>query len=186
MIILFRHAKPDIDYCACCYKDAVNKLHEYNSTLNLTYDALDEWRDELKTIVRANKPLIVYSSALPRSIKTAEYLFDPLGINVNSHPIFSEFELDILNIPRVVLSVKVWFFISRIAWFLGIRGQSQSVFHELHRSKMAAKLLEKHHHENTTVILVGHGLMNRWIVQYFRKKGLHVTQRKQNNLYIIQ
>lgn len=51
---------------------------------------------------------------------------------------------------------------------------------------MAEKILEKHHHENTTVILVGHGLMNRFIARYFQKSGLEVTKRKQNNLYVIK
>ncbi len=186
MIILFRHAKPVIDYGSCNYSGAIDKLNDYNSTFNLNCDQLDSLRDELKTIVLQNNPVLVYSSALPRSIKTAEYIFNPLGVSVNNNSIFSEFDLDIFKIPKVKMTVLAWFCISRIAWLFGIKNQAKSFLHEIKRSKMAAKILERHYHKNTTVILVGHSLMNRFIARYFKKSGLHVTKRKQNNLYIIQ
>ncbi len=186
MIILFRHVKPDIDYSSCNYIDAIDKLNNYNSTFNLKYDELGSLSDELKTILQQNNPIIVYSSALPRSIKTAEYIFNPLDVSVNNNSIFSEFDLDIFKIPKIKLTVQAWFCISRIAWLFGIKNHAKSFLHEIKRSKIAAKILEKHYHENTTVILVGHGLMNRFIARYFKKSGLHVTKRKQNSLYIIQ
>lgn len=69
MIILFRHAKPVIDYASCNYIKAIDKLSDYNSTFNLKCDELDSLRDELKTIVLQNNPVIVFSSSLPRSRK---------------------------------------------------------------------------------------------------------------------
>ena len=186
MIILFRHAKPVIDYSSCNYGDAIDKLNDYNSTFNLKCDELDSLSDELKAIILQNNPVIVYTSALPRSIKTADYIFNPLGVSINNSSIFSEFDLDIFKIPKVKLTVQAWFCISRIAWLFGIKKHAKSLLHEIKRAKIAAKILEKHHHESTTVILVGHGLMNRFIARYFKKSGLYVTKRKQNNLYIIQ
>jgi broad specificity phosphatase PhoE len=185
MIILFRHAKPIIDYSSCKYDRAIDRLNDYNSTLDLKFDDLESLSDELKTILLQNNPVIVYSSKLPRTIATADYIFNPLEISVNNNPIFSEFELDILKIPKLKLSVQIWFFISRIAWILGIRNRAKSIFHEINRSKIAAKILEKHYYDNTTVILVGHARMNKYIAKYFQQHGFHVTKRKQNDFYTI-
>ena len=186
MIILFRHAKPIIDYGSCNHAHSINRLNDYNSTTNLKFDDLDALNDELKAIVLQNNSVIVCSSELPRSIATADYIFNPLGVTINKNRIFSEFDLNIFKIPKVKLTVQVWFFISRITWFFGIKNNAKTFLQEINRSKMAAKILEKHHYENTIVILVGHGLMNRFIARYFQKSGLKVTKRKQNNLYIIK
>lgn len=40
MIILFRHAKPIIDYSSCNYDGAINRLNDYNSTFELKFDDL--------------------------------------------------------------------------------------------------------------------------------------------------
>ena len=119
MIILFRHAKPIIDYGSCNYSDAVDRLNNYNSTINLKLDELVLLSDELKILALQNNPIIVYSSVLPRSIKTAQYIFDPLGIGVNNNSTFSEFDLNVFKIPKIKLSVQAWFLISRVAWLFG-------------------------------------------------------------------
>lgn len=186
MIILFRHAKPIIDYGSCNHGQSIDRLNDYNSTINLKFDDLDVLSDELKAIVLQNNSVIVYSSELPRSIATADYIFNPLGVTINKNGIFSEFNLNIFKIPKVKLTVQAWFFISRITWFFGIRNNAKTFLQEINRSKMAAKILEKHHHANTTVILVGHGLMNRFIARFLQKSGLKVTKRKQNNIYVIK
>ena len=186
MIILFRHAKPIIDYSSCNYDGAINRLNDYNSTLELKFDDLGSLSDDLKAIALQNNPVIVYSSELPRAVATADYIFNPLGIAVNIHSIFSEFDLNIFKISKMKLTVRAWFFISRIAWFLGIKNKAKSFPHEIHRSKMAAVILQKHYDENTTVILVGHGLMNRFIARHLQKMGLKITSHKQNNLYLIK
>jgi broad specificity phosphatase PhoE len=185
MIILFRHAKPIIDYGSCDYRRAIDRLKDYNSTFDLKFNDLDSLRDELKAIVLQNNPVVVYSSGLPRAIATADYIFNPLDLKTNKNFIFSEFDLNLVKLPMVKLRVQSWFFISRITWFMGIRNKAKSLLHEIHRSKTAAKILERDHHENITVILVGHALMNRFIASYFKKSGLHVTKKK-NSFYIIK
>ena len=105
MIILFRHAKPIIDYSSCNYDGAINRLNDYNSTLELKFDDLGSLSDDLKAITLQNNPVIVYSSALPRSIKTADYIFNQLGVSINNNSIFSEFDLYIFKIPKVKLTV---------------------------------------------------------------------------------
>ena len=186
MIILFRHAKPIIDYSSCNYDSAINRLNDYNSTFDLKFDDLGSLSDDLKAIVFQNNPVIVYSSELTRAVATADYIFNPLGITVNIHSIFSEFDLNIFKISKMKLTVRAWFCISRIAWFFGIKNRAKSFLHEIHRSKMAAEILQKHYDDNITVILVGHGLMNRFIARHLQKIGLKIERRKQNNLYLIK
>jgi hypothetical protein len=50
MIILFRHAKPIIDYSSCNYDGAINRLNDYNSTLELKFDDLGSLSDDLKAM----------------------------------------------------------------------------------------------------------------------------------------
>ena len=186
MIILFRHAKPIIDYGSCDHRCAIERLNDYNSTCDLGLSNMGTLSDEFKALVMRNNPVVVYSSSLPRAIVTADYIFNPLGLKTNSNPVFSEFDLNIINIPKVKLPVQCWFFISRITWFLGNRNKAKSVLHEIRRSKVAAKILEKYHLENMTVILVGHGLMNRFIARYLQKRGLQVSKRTQDGFYVIK
>lgn len=186
MIILIRHATPIIDYDACRYKSACDRMNAYNSTQEVKYDEIDPLLNEIRALVHTNNHVVVFTSILPRAINTAQYIFDSSAVSTISHPIFSEFDLDILKIPIIQLSTKGWFFISRVAWLLGMKGRSSSFSDERKRAKAASKILREHHKKNTTVILVGHAFMNKFIGRQLKKKGFYLTNKKQNGSFEIQ
>jgi len=186
MIILIRHATPIIDYDACHYKIAHDRMNSYNSTEKIKYNEIDPLLDEIRALVPENNNIVVFSSTLPRALNTAHYIFNSSGINIISNPVFSEFDLDILKIPIIHLSTKNWFFISRVAWFFGIKGTSSSFGDEKKRAKIASNILKKHHKENTTVVLVGHAFMNKFIGRQLKKNGSYLTNKKQNGSFEIQ
>ena len=118
---------------------------------------------------------------MPRSINTALYLLKQLSLDLNRNPIFSEFDLDIVSLP-IILSVKQWFFISRIAWMFGVRGNTASFFEERNRSN----LLEMSHSKETNVILVGHGFINRYIKRNLEKRDWVLVNRKKSGCFEVQ
>lgn len=185
MIILIRHASPLIDNNMCSNRVAQERMNQYNRTEQLKYEEIDPLLAELHTLILKKHQTLVYTSVLPRSINTAHYIFDPLEININCDPLFSEFDLNIIKFP-FRLSTKKWFFISRIAWALGIKGNASSFFQEKTRSKMASKMLEKSHDPNTAVVLVSHAFMNRYIKKELEKNNWMLTTRKKNGCFEIQ
>lgn len=122
---------------------------------------------------------------MPRSINTALYLLKQLSLDLNRNPIFSEFDLDIVSLP-IILSVKQWFFISRIAWMFGVRGNTASFFEERNRSINATNLLEMSHSKETNVILVGHGFINRYIKRNLEKRDWVLVNRKKSGCFEVQ
>lgn len=178
MIILIRHALPDIDYSRCCVEIAEARLKEYNSTEKLRLNQIVPLKNELSSVVPDQEKAIIYASNLPRAITTARYLFDPSIFDININPIFSEFELAIMKVPFVRFSLKNWFFISRIAWCLGFHQNCSSFKKEVMRAKKAMDLLKASSDEGKTIVLVGHGFMNRCIKIYLKKEGWVVPQDK--------
>lgn len=185
MIILIRHASPLVDDNPCNNRVAQERMNQYNSTEQLKYEEIDPLLMELHSFILKKHQTLVYTSVLPRSINTAHYIFDPLEININCDPLFSEFDLNIVKLP-FRLPTKTWFFISRIAWALGAKGNASSFQEEKIRSKMASKMLEKKHNPNTAVVLVGHAFMNRYIKKELQKNNWILTTRKKNGCFEIQ
>lgn len=169
MIILIRHATPIIDYDVCRYKIAHDRMNSYNSTEEIKYDEIDPLLNEIRALVPVNNNVVVFTSVLPRAMNTAHYIFDSSGVSIISNPIFSEFDLDILKIPIIRLATKSWLFISRVAWFFGMKRRSSSFGDEKKRAKIASKILREHHKEYTTVVLVGHAFMNKFIGRQLKK-----------------
>lgn len=186
MIILIRHAAPLVDDNACCNLIAQNRMKQYNATEQLKYHEIDPLLTQLHSLIGNHQNTLVYTSDLPRSINTAHYIFDSLNIKISSNPLFSEFDLNILKIPLIKLSTKKWFFISRIAWALGIKNQARSFKEEKSRAKNASTILEKNHALNTTIVLVGHAFMNRYIKKALEEKNWTLKTHKKNDCFEIQ
>lgn len=178
MIILLRHATPLIDYTACNFDQAKERMIQYNCTEELVLNETARFKNEVLSIISSSDNVIVYSSIMPRAIKTAQHLFESLKIELISEAIFSEFGLSMLKIPLIKLPLRSWFFLSRLAWFLGLKRDRASFQDEKDRSKRAARLLKKQHRDNTVVILVGHAFMNRFIQSHFKKDGWSICKRK--------
>lgn len=185
MIILIRHASPIINYNCCSSKIAKDRLLHYNETDELKYEEIDPFVSELQNLFLNGAGGIVYTSTSPREINTALYIFKRLKLDLNHNPIFSEFDLDISNLP-IKLSIKQWFFISRIACMFGIRGNDSDFFEERKRSVNATNLLDLSHSQETNIILVGHGFINRYIKRNLERGNLVLVNIKKSGCFEVQ
>lgn len=124
--------------------------------------------ETLEKIATAN---IVITSDLNRSIESAKLL------NSNrksiSFPHFRETELPtpLTNLWGLKLNPSIWAVILRCLWFIGYSRGCESYSNAKKRAKKASKLLVEYAHENSSVVLVGHGFFNMLIAKRLQKKG---------------
>jgi broad specificity phosphatase PhoE len=170
MIILMRHAIPDIDYSCCNAMTLIERLNAYHSTYQLHLQQLDEVKKDLHQVL-ADRKIKIHTSSLPRSYATAQFLFDKNQAQFQVNSIFSEFDLPLFAVPLLKLPVKVWVFLFRILWFLGFHRESAPFDDEKQRAKAATGLLLNEHQDDTVSILIGHGWMNRYIKSYLKNTG---------------
>lgn len=166
-IILIRHGKPDV-----------------NTDKKLSADDMARWIEDYDySKVSDNPPLvlsqdisatqsIVVASPLPRALTSLKRLgIEPDIID----PLFREAPLPLFNFRGLKLLPLTWAFWLRILWLAGYSGvvESRSLTHR--RSVAAANQLIDLAEKNGTVLLMGHGIMNRMIGSRLKKERFRVT-----------
>ncbi|MBF9002700.1 histidine phosphatase family protein [Vibrio nitrifigilis] len=90
-------------------------------------------------------------------------------------------ELREMDIPRLKLpffiSVDHWLILSRICWFLGISGKSESFKVGRRRILSAVDLLVEQTYKNSHITVFGHGLTNRFVAKELKRRGWHIQQK---------
>ncbi|MEG3111598.1 MULTISPECIES: histidine phosphatase family protein [Pantoea] len=160
-IILMRHGKPD---------------HHVGGRINA--QALADWCEAYdlalvsdlppeRSIHIARQAAVVVCSPLPRARSSL--------VQLGLHPqeiddLFSEVAIPLLRSERVHLPTPVWLTLLRLLWLCGYAGETESLRHARRRASQAAdKLIE--HSQRGTVLLLGHGIMNKMIARELRKRG---------------
>ncbi len=112
---------------------------------------------------------VVMSSDLKRALDSAHMLAGSKVIMKNR--VFREFELpeSKKNYPR--FTPEIWSLIFRILWFFGYSNKSENFSDAKKRIKLSADKLEDLAIKHSDIILVGHGLMNRFIGMELKKQG---------------
>ena len=131
-IVLIRHATPLVDGSKCDSTVAQNRLINYNQTEHLALGELNSFKQSsaYQDILLIEK---VFVSPLIRAQKTAEALF-PNNKRITLEDL-REFDLKIINIPKIKLTLNLWFILSRILWLLGLNKTQNSI----HQEKNALK-----------------------------------------------
>ncbi len=164
MIILIRHATPLIDYTRCDYKTACARLVDYNETKNIDEKEIDNFKASLLyQKIKRSDPLI-YCSPLARAERTCQILFHDQNNSFRTDEQLREVELDILPIPLVKMSVRSWFFISRLAWLFGISNVENKT-HAIGRAQYAYNLLKS----DNNIAVISHGYLIYYIKNQLRK-----------------
>lgn len=171
MLILIRHATSNINYNACNANEACKRISSYNTTSSLNFNEIDDKKNYLLNLVSDADKLRIYSSALPRAASTADHIFNRKYGSILQDPLFNEFDLQILRLPFIKLPTKGWLFISRLFWFFGMSRGARSFSIEKLRVKKAARKIEQSLNSGMCVVLVGHGLFNKFLERIFLKKG---------------
>ena len=174
-IILLRHAKVDIKNNKNISANQLKKwILEYNNS-----DIKSEFSSKYEIKNLLNETDILICSNLKRSIQSIE-IFGKIPFETND--IFNEAELPYLNWNLLKLSLKVWLILFRILWFFGYSQNCESYKEAKKRAKKATEKLIKLSQQNKTIILVGHGIMNKLIQkELLLQKWNEIKKVKNNN-----
>lgn len=160
-IILMRHGKPN---------------HQPGGRHNV--QALADWCEAYdlsqvsdgpppRSLSIARQATVVVCSPLPRARSSLRQLgLQPHEVDA----LFSEVAVPLLPGSQLQLPTLIWLALLRLLWLCGYAGQTESLQHARHRASLAAdRLIE--HARHGTVLLLGHGIMNKMIARELRKRG---------------
>ncbi len=160
-IILMRHGKPDHPVSGRFTAQALTAWCE-------GYDRADICDyPPMRSMTIARQASVIASSPLPRARSSLARLgLQPHAVD----EVFSEVAIPTLPFERLHLPLNVWLALLRVLWLCGYAGRVESVQHARQRAQQAAdKLIALS--QQGTVLLVGHGIMNKLIARELRKRG---------------
>ncbi len=162
-IIIQRHGEPDIGVWG---KIASSEMAKWINCYNESGVVVDN-KPCSESLVHARDSYVVCST-LERSkhsvtlLKVENYMPDSS---------FCEAELPVVNVPLLKISPQTWSIIFRVFWFFGLSKNVESKKEIERRVKTASKTLENLAKEHESVLLVGHGIMNRLIGKELVQRG---------------
>jgi broad specificity phosphatase PhoE len=170
-IILIRHGEPALNKSGWFNrKEAIQFIKDY--------DAVGvEPLSFVPLVIEAHERPVVHTSTLNRAMHTARLVFGD-EIPYQEEALFREFERKIIEFPNISLPLKFWLNCSRIVWFLGGNDQNIESFREAkERAKQASERLTESAMKETKVVLVAHGLLNRYLIKKLKKEGWHLVRK---------
>lgn len=183
MIVLIRHATPVVPMASCGYDEACRRLDQYNTTETLRLDEIDR-KTEMLTTLGNDSNVKFYISPLPRALITARAMFADRITEARVAEDFQEFNLKIAYLPWVKLRLEQWFAVSRLLWVLGLNRSEHTFKSEKERAKRVARTLLASHKGNT-VVLVAHGLLNRYVAKHLTRNGMFRQKRSSCGSFTI-
>lgn len=164
-IILLRHGKPDLT--------ASKKIspHEFIQWIK-DYDDAELCKSSLPpetTIEKVKASSLIICSELRRSIDSAKVLKPTQDLIFNA--MFNEAGMPSTTWHFPKLPTQIWAIIFRLAWRMGFTagGEVESFKQTTNRAKIAANELIRYAKSHDEIILVGHGIFNRLLVQQLKK-----------------
>lgn len=166
-IVLVRHGKPQRNNAKIRASQMQDWVQQYNSAA-----LASETNPPAALMEIARHSEFIISSDLKRSRQSAQMLGDTVD---QGHAIYREIDLPHLRFPSPRLSPATWVAVFRLLWLLGVSLQCESFRGAKKRAQFAANQLEQAAQQHHTVILVGHGLFNRFIAKALVKQNWHGT-----------
>ncbi len=161
-IVLIRHATPLVDGSKCDSTVAQNRLINYNQTKHLALDELNSFKQS-----SAYQDILLIEKVFVSPLITLEDL--------------KEFDLKIINIPKIKLTLNLWFILSRILWLLGLNKTQNSIHKEKKRvEKLIPTLLQQ------DCCIVGHGFIQHEIKKYLRKYHFVKSFHEKNGCFCVE
>lgn len=168
-IILLRHGQPEFDlfsesktrYVPADLREVVKRYTE--SPIN------SDVMPPTETIQMAQSCNAVICSDLIRSIDSARLLGHPEVHLVD--PVFRESDPPHAEWRFPRLSLYSWLVIFRLLWLFGYSKNSESLKAARQRASAASIILSAMAEEHDSVLLAGHGFMNRFIAGHLRANG---------------
>ncbi|SHI86828.1 MULTISPECIES: histidine phosphatase family protein [Pseudomonas] len=174
-IILMRHGQPTLKPCPG--KVSPSDMHRWISDYNLS-EVMDDPAPLTTRELTAQAKYII-SSTMPRALTS----LDRLGLKpFQNDTLFSEAELPFLHWPGPRLSPLTWAFVFRMLWLCGYSHGVESFSEARERAQRAAQRLISLAEEGT-VLLLGHGIMNRLIARQLLAHGWKSETRHGNKYW---
>ncbi len=171
-IILLRHGKPKIDLHSMLKSKERYRSADLGDLISL-YDSVGLGEDNIisdEVIKITSMSNAIVHSDLQRSIESVKALKRE-DIYHECDSIFREPTPPFLNWKRPKLRLFTWFILFRTLWYLGYSNNSESISSARKRAIFGAKKLKMFAKKHDTVLLVGHGFMNRFIAKELLSSG---------------
>jgi len=163
-IILIRHAEVEIDKNTFTYASELKKWLEIYDHAEIKKALVS--KDEILNLF--NQSDRIFCSTLKRSLDSvALYGKSP----DKTDEIFNEAGLPFANWSWVKLPLSLWAVVFRVMWLFGYKNNGESLKVAKARAKKGADRLIEACAKNSTITLLGHGLMNRLIGKELVKRG---------------
>jgi len=164
-IILIRHGEPDLDKKGWRNrKEATQYMMDYDSVGVVPFSQ--------GPICTNDNPITnVFHSSMPRAKHTTQLAFgDQFTLIENSD--FREFGRKNMKFCNIRLPLKFWTGGSRILWLLGLNDKGIETYKEArNRTQSNAHFLAKQSCIDQHIILVAHGLHNKYLEKYLKRMG---------------
>lgn len=164
-VILIRHGEPNLEKKGWRNRDeAVLFMQDYDSATVVPFSGgpLQLEGIPVDTILH---------SSLPRASHTAQLAFGESLILVEDSN-YREFERKTMKWCNIKMPTRCWTTSSRVLWLLGLNDKNIESFREAKdRAGANAVSLASRARKDGMVILVAHGLHNKYVKKYLRKAG---------------
>lgn len=178
-IILSRHGKPAIKIWGGLPAYRMGEWIEAYNNSGLEAES----KPPKAAIQAATSCNVIVCSHLQRSVESAELL--RVSKPIIKKPGFQEMELPFTDWKYPRLSPCIWIMTFRLLWFLGYSKHCVSFRMERKRAKSAAEHLVALAREYDSIMFVGHGMLNRFIVRNLLTTGW-VGPRSPGNTFFWQ
>ena len=168
-IILVRHAKVLIPETKPLYASEIKAGVEVYD--HAPIDTVIPNRSELVALAAESAYLVC--SGLSRSVASLSLLGQTPDMQ---DAIFNELAMPSVDWKGIRLSPQGWLVLFRIASLFGYRGGGESFFDAKARAVQAVDTLVDSSVERKSTMLLGHGLMNRFIARELKKRGWRETK----------
>jgi broad specificity phosphatase PhoE len=161
-IVLIRHGKPS------SANNPMIKAYEYANWIR-RYNSSDVAKESRPKYINDNyKSFYIVSSDLKRAVHSANIYVGKPPEKIDK--LYREMEIPRYKFP-FQLKAWNWVYFSRFLWIIGYKGPFESFKEAKQRAENAAlKLIELAQQQNS-VVLFGHGFMNRYIRKSLIQKG---------------
>ncbi len=175
VINILRHGKPDLPGWE---KIGSSKMGAWINSYNLS-SVIHEERSCIRSFDGVSEEVFVVCSNLRRSIHSAEVV-GYKNINVIDS-VFREAELPELYIPLIKMKPHTWSMVFRVFWYFGVSLNVESIKSFKLRASSAAKALIKYAEKHEDILLIGHGIINRFIAKELISYGWQIDQVSNRN-----
>ena len=176
-ITILRHGVPDLSGWGKIHSSSMPEwIKAYNSA-----GVKNSPHSSCQAMIADGKHNFIVCSNLPRSIHSAQIIGYQTPHLVDA--IFREAELPDIQIPIIRLAPHSWSVVFRVFWFAGVSKKVESLELFKQRISLAAEKLVQLAKQHDSILLVGHGIINRFLAKELIAKGWVGEQGTNGNIY---